>query len=250
MTLAPGCHVSTQKRMLHPIADAAALADDPRDIVRHLEFVGMAERTLGGRSKMVFLLRHPDVDGELFCLRAPKRDVPPPDTPPPPADDDSAHSDVSGDAVVVADSSEAEDDDSDDPGDFDYDDEDVVVLDPAAPAPPPPAPGTAVYEVWAHNRVDLVPDRSHQAVRLHVSGLSEGLVAPTGLFFALFPPSALERIVRASNAHDPSLELTVPELLSWLGLLIIASMYQGPRTSLWVPSNENSKARPLASSCA
>lgn len=237
MSLSPGCLVCVPKRRLRPRSAAGALPSDSSDVVGRLEFVGMADREVAGRTVAVFLLRHPDLEAELFTLRAPTADAGfsttdrPPD---PPAHNESSSED---DADF-----EEEDEEEEEDADVDYDDDDDGG--PFVDAPPVHASTAAQYEDWAHTPADLAPDRSTRAPQLHITGIAGGFFSPARMFLFFFPEASLDRIVLATNARDSTVKLTQEELLCWLGLVLIASDFLGPQETLWLPTREKYCPRP------
>lgn len=238
MALQPGDHISTQRRLLHPSAAAHTLAEDARDIVNDLVFVGHGRRSVRGVEKDVFLLSHPLCAAMLYCVSRPKREIEPA----------SAAATASAQAWLAAAAGEAaaggaapapELREEEEDGDMDFDDDTVIVPDEA-----PIDPLVVQYTEFGDFPVDLVVGRVPLRARVECSGLNAGFLSPAAMFTTFLPASVVARIVRATNAADTSLALTADELLCWVGVLMVASRFAGSRLALWSTPETKYDPRP------
>jgi hypothetical protein len=241
--------------MLRPKTVALGLAQDATDLVTNLTFIGKGPRDVDGEVKEVFLMRHTAVPDVLFSVRAPMRLVhqapaaaPAVVAPIPPA---AAAANVPVAAapavapVAPVDARVWGEDEAGDEGmfDIDVDDDDANSESDGVPVANAAQLGAvgAVYQPWGHQPVNLVDDRA--TCRAALRGIST-LLTPAAVFLALFPDSVVDRIIRSTNARDPTLNLVREEFFCWLGLLFLASRFTGRRQDLWVHSEDKYDPRP------
>ncbi len=244
MPFSAGEHVCIARRFLRPKAAATPLAPDSRDIVRDLVYLGVGQRDVEGEQRTVHLLKHVTVPDPLFSLQPPKPCADPLSQ----AAQDAAAPFLgasTGGGGAAAAAAQPEEEEEEVEADIDYDDDDLLIVPPSTFQLTPPLALEAVYEPWAHTPVNLVSDRSKiQAQLTSIAGLAEGFVTPAAIFLSLLPDPAITRLLAATNANGLQPPLGKDEFLGWLGILMVASDYAGPRQDLWTAGTNDLYPKP------